>query len=317
MFKLRTLLAQIVSLSGTYSLFQPLLSRSYGGFILAFHNLKPERFIQHIEALKPNQPVPLSDLIIRAADQKSTSGLFAITFDDGVGETVNTIAEVAVKRNWPVTFFLPTGYLDDTPQGMVFQWWRGSEPFLPRTKIHLPHFGDFDLSSNINQKRFKRYVKNFIYTSPASESGLLISEVVDLLIKNGDAREEWIMPPAPITWDEVSRLSANSFIEFGSHGVSHSPMSSLSLEQLEQELVASKQKISEFTKLPCKHFCYPFGNMASIGHLAPKIVAKHYHSGLTMRRGRIGKHRSFYLLPRIPFYQRDNANMARLKILAR
>lgn len=115
------MLAQIVSLSGTFSLFQLLLARFCGGFILAFHDLKPERFIQQIEALSPNRPVPLSDLILRAANKKSTSGLFAITFDDGVGETVRAIAPVAVKRNWPVTFFLATGYLDNPAQGMVFQ----------------------------------------------------------------------------------------------------------------------------------------------------------------------------------------------------
>lgn len=315
MFRLRMMLARVVSLSGTYSLFQSLLSRFCGGFILAFHDLKPERFIQQIEALKPNQPVPLSDLILRAKNRKSTSGLFAITFDDGVGETVRAIAEVAVKRNWPVTFFLPTGYLDNPAQGMAFQWWHRLEPFLPCTRIHFPQVGDLDLSSNLKLERFRRNVTNLIYTRPINECEPLIWELVDFLIKNGYAREEWIKPPAPVTWDEVSRLSTNSVIEFGSHGVSHSPLSALSLEQLEQELVASRQRISEYTKLPCKHFCYPFGSLASIGHLAPKIVAKYYESGLTMRRGRIGGQRSFCLLPRIPLYPRDDANMARLKIL--
>jgi peptidoglycan/xylan/chitin deacetylase (PgdA/CDA1 family) len=305
------MLAQAVSLSGTYSPFQSLLAQFCGGFILAFHDLKPERFIQQIEALRPNRPVPLSDLILRATNKESTSGLFAITFDDGVGETVRAIAQVARKRNWPVTFFLATGYLDHPAQGMAFQWWRRLEPFLPCTRIHLPQVGDFDLSSNVKLKRFRRNVTSLIYTRPTSECGPLISELVDFLMKNGYAKEEWIMPPAPVTWEEVSRLSTNAVIEFDSHGVSHSPLSSLSLEQLEQELLASRQRISEFTKSPCKHFCYPFGGLASIGHLAPEIVAKYYESGLTMRRGRIGRQQSFYLLPRIPLYPRDDADMAR------
>jgi peptidoglycan/xylan/chitin deacetylase (PgdA/CDA1 family) len=311
------MLAQIVSVSGTYSLFQSLLARFCGGFILAFHDLKPERFTQQIEALRPNQPVPLSDLILRARNKKPTSGLFAITFDDGVGETVRAIAEVAMKRNWPVTFFLPTGYLDNPAQGMVFQWWHRLEPFLPCTRIHLPQAGDFDLSSNIKLERFKGDVTDLIYTRPINECGPLIWELVDFLIKNGYAKEEWIRVPAPITWDEVSRLSRNSVIEFGSHGVSHSPLSSLSLEQLEQELVISKRRISEATNLPCRNFCYPFGGAASIGDIAPRTVAKYYESALTMRRGRIGRSQSLYLLPRIPLYPRDDANMARLKVLTK
>ncbi|MCB0163489.1 MAG: polysaccharide deacetylase family protein [Anaerolineae bacterium] len=308
-------LAQVLSLSGSYSPFQSLLARLYGGFILAFHNLEPERFIQQIEALKPNQPISLSDLISRAANNESTAGCFAITFDDGVGETVRAITQVAVKHNWPVTFFLPTDYLDNPTQGMIFQWWRCLEPYLPSTKIHLPDVGNIDLSNNIKMREFKRHVKHLIDTKRRNETEPLIWGLVDFLTKNEYVKEEWLKPPAPITWEEVSQISTYSVIQFESHGISHSPVSSLSPEQLEQELVASKQKISDATGYPCKHFCYPFGGQRSIGDLAPKIVAKYYQSGVTMHRGRVGRPKSLYSLPRIPLYPRDDASMARLKTI--
>lgn len=48
------------------------------GFVLAFHEIPPERLAEFVDCLRPAQPVHLSELVQRSKERRSTSGLFAI-----------------------------------------------------------------------------------------------------------------------------------------------------------------------------------------------------------------------------------------------
>src|SRR5262245_64171153 len=90
-----------------------------------------------MEAFAPNEPVHLDELCERAREGRSTAGLFAVTFDDGVATTVRDIGAVCRRRKWPVTFYLPTAYLDEQ-RGLPFQLWNKLLPFLPQAALALP-----------------------------------------------------------------------------------------------------------------------------------------------------------------------------------
>ena len=308
----RSAIAKSVSRLGTYYPLQYVAGRLAGGFILAFHNPPVERFVEHIESLGPNRPVSLSELVERHARGGSTAGLFAITFDDGVGDTVRAITTVIAKRQWPVTFFLPTGYLE-RPLGMPFQWVRAIEPYLPARSIALPS-GPLDLSTPGALRAFAKQMARLMYTGRSDRYAPLIMELVDFVLAHGLAERRTIEPPAPVTWDEVSRLSRNALIRFESHGVSHCALSALEPDEIERELRESRDTIRAHTNLPCEHFCYPFGGRESIGSSAPQIAARYYRSAVTMTRGRLGGH-GLHLLPRIPLYPDDDGAVARLKVL--
>lgn len=49
------------------------------------------------------------------------------------------------------------------------------------------------------------------------------------------------------------------YVDFASHGCFHLPFSSLTDEELHQEVVNSKLEIDAITGMPCKHFSYPTG----------------------------------------------------------
>src|SRR5690349_5367322 len=83
-----------------------------GGFVLAFHEISPARLAELVEGLHPFQPVHLSELVARSKQRKSTSRLFAITVDDGVGENVRRLGQLFRAKGWPATFYIPTQYLD-------------------------------------------------------------------------------------------------------------------------------------------------------------------------------------------------------------
>ncbi len=317
-FSLRTLATRLVARPLAYRVLDGALGRLFGGYVLAYHDLPAARFVEQIEALRPARPVPLGEIVARVREGKSTRGLFAITFDDGVGETVRAIATAAEARGWPVTFYLPTAYLDAEDLGgegcgLPFQRWQRMEPFLPPCVLDLPS-GPLDLSTAARRKRFSDGMYQALYARREETFVPLLEELRAVLLEERLATAEALRPPAALTWAEVERLSRNPLLRFESHGVSHQAVSALTPDEVEGELLQSRDRIREHTGRACRHFCYPYGTEASIGPAAVRLVAEHFDSGVTMQRGRLGRHAPA-LLPRIPLYPWDTGATARLKTL--
>lgn len=308
----RTLAGRAVRLTGAYRWLHGPLERARGGYVLAYHNLPGALFEEQIAALAPSRPIPLDELVERYARGESTGGLFAITFDDGVADTVRDIASVARRRQWPVTFYLPTRYLDE-PGGLPFQWLRAVERGAPDCAIELP--GEtIDLGTAEKRRELAKRLTRVMYTRPWAEYAPRLRAIVDTLVARGLVAPGALAAPAAISWAEVETLARDAVLSFESHGISHTAVVALTPGELEQELVASRRIIAEHTGRECRHFCYPYGGPASIGQSAPAAVARHYRSATTMSRGRLGRH-ALALLPRVPVYPHDDADQVRLKVL--
>jgi peptidoglycan/xylan/chitin deacetylase (PgdA/CDA1 family) len=304
--------ARVATETGSYRAIQWACSRIAGGFVLAYHDLPAENFERQIDALQPNKPVHLSELFHRKQSGKSTAGLFAITLDDGVGQTVRSISTVCRRRGWPITFYLPTGYLDER-QGLPFQLWSEIEGRVPEALISLPS-RTLDLTTRRALERFKHDVRKSMATQARCRYQPLIEELADWLVNRKLVTQDELKLPEAISWREVVELSRHDAIRFESHGVTHTAVIALPEAALRGELEKSKRKISEHTNRECEHFCYPFGGSESIGISAPSAVADVYQTAVTMSRGRMAGHPR-WLLPRIPIYEHDDQDIARLKIL--
>jgi peptidoglycan/xylan/chitin deacetylase (PgdA/CDA1 family) len=287
----RALAAWGLSATGSYWPARWAISSLGGGYILAYHNVPLARFVAQIEALSADRPISLGELVGRVRAKKSTAGLFAITFDDGVADTVREIARVCETRAWPVTFYLPTGYLDQR-QGMPFQW-------LRCLGEHVPTSFTEEIERSMRKQPRTAYEPTVLdaYRRLEEKRGVKLAS-----------------PPLPVAWDEVRGLASSEIVSFESHGVSHTALAALSPAELEHELLSSQARIEEHTGKPCRHFCYPFGGPESIGPRAVQAVARVYDSGTSMMRGRV-RGRAPELLPRIPIYARDDGAMTRLKTL--
>jgi peptidoglycan/xylan/chitin deacetylase (PgdA/CDA1 family) len=285
------------------------IARSPSGFVLAFHEIAPSRVVEMVESLRPAEVVHLGDLIQRQRDSKPTSGLFAITVDDGVGDNVRSLARLFLNREWPATFYIPTGYLD-TGVGMVFQWWRRLHPLLPRTRLELSS-GPLDLSAPGAVARLSQKMETLWYTQRLDTYQQLTMELAEIASRPWGM--EAIQPAAPISWAEVENLSKSDLIRFESHGVSHAAMSSLSEEELAFEMKHSRDVIAEHTARPCRHLAYPFGGPQSIGLRAPAVAQRFYDSAATMTPGHVANANP-WLLPRIPLYPENSTRFAQLKV---
>ena len=291
--------------------FYRFVTRLSGGFILAFHEVSPDRFIELIDSIRPSEPVSLDALVARNRQSKPTSGLFAITIDDGVGENVRSLAATLSARGWPATFYLPTDYLS-SGLGLPFQWWRKVAPLLPHEVLAL-RSGALDLSRPGALRQFSHKMQLSWYTERLESYFPLLMELVDAVAARTGIDRAALAPPAPITWTEVERLSRNDLLRFESHGVSHAAMSALRKDELEFEMRHSRDTISDHTGRPCRHLTYPFGSPPSIGGLAPVVARAFYDSATTMSLGHVDGANP-WLLPRIPLYPRNSTAFARLKV---
>ena len=294
------------------SLVRNVVTRFSGGFVLAFHEIPGPRLAELVDCLRPAQVVPLSEIVRRSKDRKSTSGLFAITIDDGVGENVKALAQVFLARQWPATFYLPTHYVD-TGTGMLFQRWQRLKPFLPRRKLQLRSRAiDFSRPGAVEQ--FSKKMEQLWYTQRIDAYYSITMDLVDLVVREGVVGRAALQPPAPISWPEVSQLSRSDLLSFESHGVSHVAMSSLTERELVFEMHHSRSVVEHHTGRPCRHLAYPFGGLESIGPLARATAERYYDSATTMTLGHVDQANP-WLLPRIPLYPKNSKLFAWLKIL--
>lgn len=310
----RAFVARALSITRVERPMRSIVERLFGGCVLAFHDLDADRFCGLVEAMAPGTVVPLDEIVARHRANRSTAGLFAITVDDGVGDTVRALSKVALRKQWPVTFFLPTAYID-TGNGMAFQWLDLLLEVVPRTLVPLPS-GPIDLSTDADRARFDTRVRRLAYTRPMQEYEPLLEELKQHAAAAGWLADPHRTTPLPITTSEIAALASHSEIHFESHGVTHTAVCALSPAELDAELRDSRAHIAEWTGRPARHFCYPFGGPESIGTQAPMAVERVYESGVTMSRGRLGR-RHAAQLPRIPLYARDTSDVVRLKLLAR
>ena len=297
---------------GVFYPIESMLGKMFGGFILCWHNLSAEIFKSHVESLHPSKPIPLEELVERHKTGKSTKDCFALTFDDGVGTTVHDISKLCTSMGWPVTFYVPTDYVDGG--------------ILPYQKIefidrHLP-MGNYLITNNnqhasnkkLDKQQLIQSLTNLIYI----ENFKIINKILDYFVqKILDKKEKNLLykeRPKPITWNEIEKLSKNPLISFQSHSVTHTAVSCLSENEIEEEMIKSKKIIEQHTETKVHSFCYPYGAKKSIGKYAPKIAAKHYDSAVTLMRGRLKKNNPFYL-PRIDLYSEDSAGFVRLKVI--
>ncbi|MBV8811674.1 MAG: polysaccharide deacetylase family protein [Acidobacteriaceae bacterium] len=294
------------------SFLQRIMKDLTGGFILAFHEIPAERFVSLVESLGSLEPVPLDTLIERSKARKSTSGLFAITVDDCVGENTRRLVKVLEAKSWPATFYVPTLYLD-SGEGMPFQWWFKLAPFLEGKVVRLKS-QDLDFSVPESASRFFSRMETLWHTQRPEAYVSTITEMVEALILNHGIDRATLTPPAPLPWEELTEFSRNDLIRFESHGVTHSAMSSLSTAEVEFEMLHSNKVIAEHTGRKCRHLAYPFGSPRSIGTRAAAVAARYYDSATTMSLGSVD-HANPWLVPRIPLYPENSHKFAQIKIL--
>ena len=106
------------------------------------------------------------------------------------------------------------------------------------------------------------------------------------------------MPLSAMSVEDLRQLQTAGH-EIGSHGVQHLSLSGLTAERARDELVRSRETLSEWLGQAPKGFAYPYGDCHSVlGECSNWVQQAGYEYAVTMKRGVIEAGCSVFQLPR-------------------
>jgi peptidoglycan/xylan/chitin deacetylase (PgdA/CDA1 family) len=284
-----------------------------GGIILVFHEISHEQLSKHLTQLSQLYTfISLSEFVSRLAQGKSTSGLAVITFDDGYGPVIESAAQLAQLHGWPMTFFLPTRFLDT---GEPY-WYQELKPLLERATCERITVGSMSLllrDQGSIAKTLDVLDRRFRSLSCFDEVNELLRSIRYASLGSQE-RPPDLPTSQPIPWKRVRELVTREELSFEAHSVNHLALSRLTEEVVREEMMQSRARIEEITGRKVQHFCYPYGGLGEIGPLAPRIARSLFRSATTMLRGRCHKDSDPAMLPRIPLYELDSEQRLALKV---
>ncbi len=112
-----------------------------------------------------------------------------------------------------------------------------------------------------------------------------------------------------LNWDAVRELDRHG-IAFGSHTVNHPVLVELRKEEVEYELMQSKQHIEDKLGKPVRSFAYPYAfpehRKTFVKNLKNVLTSCGYSNGVSTRLGTTYLEEDRYFLPRIPLNALDD-----------
>ena len=91
--------------------------------------------------------------------------------------------------------------------------------------------------------------------------------------------------PGYLTWAQIQEMQQSGLVSFGSHTCSHRRLRSLPDNEIEQEVVKSKQILEEKLHTPIYSFCYPFGAGGFDKRVRPQVLKAGYLLDFSTKKG--------------------------------
>jgi len=104
----------------------------------------------------------------------------------------------------------------------------------------------------------------------------------------------WVCKEALLDWKQVTELVRDEF-KIGAHGINHSDLTTLSLEEAEQEISGSKAQIEEHAACQVEFFAYPYGRWSPTARV---LVLGNYRAACATAAGVVEPDADPFALPR-------------------
>jgi len=160
-------------------------------------------------------------------------------------------------------------YLKDKNIKVVSVWEALEKPFSPERRIILT----FDDGYKNNYNNAFPIIKK--YGFPA-----IIFISAGLIGKTMKAKKGAILPVLSV--QEIKEMDQTGLIEFGSHCFSHRNLNTLSPEEIEKELVSSKNFLSGIINKSVDYIAYPWG---VVDKRSMEMIKRHYKAGFGVKKG--------------------------------
>lgn len=253
-------------------------------------------FARHMRFVKDNFTVlSLSELLnLWQKDRWDTQARYCvITFDDGWLDNYRHAYPILKRLNIPATIFLPTDYV-----GSDEWFWPDQLSFLLKVVVDryakaestknvesvLSYFLNGDVPSLIESPTRPELVTDRIIERCKHLPIEKIRELVAGLA--GELRVSLPKKRVIVNWDEVREMSRDG-VSFGSHSCSHRIMTTITPDQVSDELERSRRVLLEQGVNYVPVFCYPNGN--SDLRIQHQVQACGYEAAVGVRTGVEGR----------------------------
>jgi peptidoglycan/xylan/chitin deacetylase (PgdA/CDA1 family) len=281
--------------------------------ILNFHETTADILQRQLEQVAQRYTfISLDEFVDRLVAGKSTAGVCALTSDDGIGPVTEATAALVLARGWPMTFYLPTRYLDT---GEAY-WFLELDSLLARaagTNVTFKGMA-LNLSSREGIQHAWKSLRTYFVSLPSHDAVTQALRELRRGLLGTESRPEGLDVPAPIPWERVRQLARHDQLSFEAHGVSHLALARLTDDDLIAEMEDSRARIQEMTGRPVRHFCYPYGSLNEVGTVAPAHARSRFRSATTTARGRCASGVDLALLPRVPLDIADSEEVVAFKV---
>jgi peptidoglycan/xylan/chitin deacetylase (PgdA/CDA1 family) len=235
--------------------------------------------------------VSLETMVDRLANNAAQeTNEIVLTFDDGLRNNLSVVYPILRKLQLPATFFVCPELIETEA------WLWNNEARCRLQTLSAPALSDLSkslLAPDDSSERIIEWMKT-LPLQQRREAEKIINRATAGFQPTSAQHAAFDM----MNWHDLRSLDPR-LITVGSHTMSHPILTTLSEQQIENELTESRHSLERHLQRPIDFFCYPNG---SYDERAYEMAKKTYRAALTTENGVVHRHESLDLhrLPRIP-----------------
>ena len=264
---------------------------------------------QRYHALTVAQILDLKETV-RTLDRPA----FMVTFDDGYIDNYELAYPILQQFEIPGVFFIPTMILDG---GAPF-WWDVVAWLVRNSRNNLicydPEMGK---QVNLNQQSREDVIREILQNIKTKTTCDYQGYLKHLASECSMSLETLVREPnAPLFMSErmIVEMHRNGMV-FGSHGHTHRILSHLSLDEQEQELAQSKQKLATVLRESPLLLSYPVGSKRAFSQDTMRLASRLFAYGFSYHGGFVQKnHQEWFDVPRESVDSGDSISLIRTRL---
>jgi len=247
-------------------------------------------------------PVALSRLVMALENGRIEPHSVAVTFDDGYQSNYELACPILREFDIPATIFVTSGFISQPEKHNRYLWPDFITAMLKTHEGHTLDLGkygldQYDLTSPRNIYASREAICQRLKSIAAAGTNRII---VDLYEKYGGGLDhDRFVDYRPMTADQIRELASGGLITIGAHSRSHSILSRLSPDKLEDEITGCKHDLKALSGVEVNEFAYPNGRWEDINRDVYEITARSYNCAVTTVAGLNSFGHDKYLLRRL------------------
>lgn len=242
--------------------------------------------------------VSIDDVRRRLLEGTTGRRFACLTFDDGYLDNYEIVYPICRELDVPITIYITI----DLIEGRMVLWWYGLEAVVTKADtVRCPANGEI--------KTFAADTAARKITAYRSVDELIrLTDEADRRSKIAYLEQEFgvdftaISQGQAMNWDMVEELAASGLVTIGAHTVTHRALTTLSEDDVRNEIVESSAILEKRVSRPIRHFAYPFGRASDAAEREFTICRElDFDTATTTRPGVLKAHHrnSLHSLPRI------------------